>query len=150
MAPPSTYNAVVTLETEASIARVWQALTTPDQIKQFMHGADIVTAWRVGHPIVWRGEREGKLYEDRGVILAIETERQLSYTHWSPMSDSTDRPENYYTVTYELTARGSGTKLVLTQGNNPSQEAADTMAEKAWKPMMLTLKRLVSASSSAH
>ena len=31
-------------------------------------------------------------YEDKGTVLAFEPERRLSYTHWSPMGGSDDRP----------------------------------------------------------
>jgi hypothetical protein len=57
---------------DAPIARVWQALTTPETIKRWFFGVDTETDWRVGSPIVHRGEYQGKPYEDIGEILEIE------------------------------------------------------------------------------
>ena len=40
-----------------------------------MFGTDAVSDWKEGSPITWKGEWEGKHYEDRGVILRLEPER---------------------------------------------------------------------------
>jgi uncharacterized protein YndB with AHSA1/START domain len=138
----NTFNAVVNLDINAPISKVWEALTKPELIKQYMHDTNTVTDWQVGSPISWKGEWQGKPYEDKGVILDIEAPKLLKYTHWSPLGGSEDKPENYHTVTYELISAGETTKLTLTQGNNPSQEAADKMAKSAWEPMMQSLKRI--------
>ncbi|HUC21020.1 MAG TPA: SRPBCC domain-containing protein [Candidatus Polarisedimenticolaceae bacterium] len=143
MSSEAPYNAVVTLTINAPVDEVWKALTEPAQIKQYMHGTTTVSAWKIGSPIFWRGEWEGKQYEDKGVIHAFEPPKLLKFTHWSPMGGSEDKPENYHTVRYELIAEGTRTTLTLTQGNNPSQEAADKMANTAWAPMMQTLKAML-------
>jgi uncharacterized protein YndB with AHSA1/START domain len=137
------YNSIVSLDIDVSVDAVWHALTNPDQIKLYMHGADTVTDWVVGQPIVWRGEWQGKPYEDKGVILAFEPQTLLSYTHWSPLGGSEDKPENYHTVTYELRGDATKTNLRLTQSNNPTQAAADSMATNAWGPMMQNFKELL-------
>ena len=56
------------------------------------------------------------------------------------MGGSEDKPENYHTVTYELAEHGQETILTLEQDNNPSQEAANTMAEQNWGPVLDGLK----------
>src|SRR5205807_9908914 len=58
-------------------------------------------------PITWKGEWQGKTYEDKGTVLAVEPNKLLRITHWSPMGGSEDKPENYHTVTYELAERGA-------------------------------------------
>jgi hypothetical protein len=40
-----------------------------------MFGANVVSDWKEGGQIVWKGEWQGKVYEDKGVILKIEPER---------------------------------------------------------------------------
>ena len=55
----------------APVAAVWDALTNPALIKQYMFGTDVVSDWREGSPIFWRGEYEGRSYEDKGVILKL-------------------------------------------------------------------------------
>jgi uncharacterized protein YndB with AHSA1/START domain len=119
---------------------VWRALTDPAMVRQYMHGTNLQTDWTVGSPITWSGEWQGKSYEDKGTVLAVEPTKLLKVTHWSPMGGSEDKPENYHTVTYELAEHGKETILTLEQDNNPSQEAANTMAEQNWGPGLDGLK----------
>lgn len=137
------YDATVTIEIKASREVTWDALTKPELVKQYMHGATITTDWKVGSPITWHGTWKDKPYEDKGEVLEYEPSKLLRYTHWSPMLGREDKPENYHIITVEL-SEGSGlTILTLTQSNNPNQEAADAMAKNGWLPMMLSLKALV-------
>lgn len=138
-----TFNAIVNIEINAPVAKAWDGITDPDIIRQYMHGTNVVTDWRVGSPIIWKGEWDGKSYEDKGTILAVEPQKLLKTTHWSPMSGSEDKPENYHTVLYELADNHGNTVLTLTQGNNPSQEAADNMAKNGWTPMLQILKTVL-------
>ena len=136
-------NFVATAETDiaAPPGRVWAALTDPEQIKEYMFGAQVVTDWKQGSPIRWKGEYEGKSYEDRGEIVEIEPERRLKVTHFSPLSGREDRPENYHTVLYELEARGGMTRVSLSQDNNPSEAAAEH-SRANWQTMLAGLKQL--------
>jgi uncharacterized protein YndB with AHSA1/START domain len=127
---------------------VWRALTDPAMVKQYMHGTNMETDWQVGSPITWKGEWQGKPYEDKGTIVAVEPRKLLKVTHWSPMGGSEDKPENYHTVTYALVENGHETLLTLEQDNNPSQEAADTMAEKNWGPVLEGLKAAAERSAT--
>jgi uncharacterized protein YndB with AHSA1/START domain len=132
--------AQVTIEIDAPPSAVWRALTDPGQVKQWMHGTNLSTTWEVGSPVTWSGEWKGEAYEDKGEVLEVEPERRLGMTHWSPLGGSEDLPENYHRLVYELSPAGDGTTLTLKQGNNPSQEAADEMAKKNWKPVIEQLK----------
>jgi uncharacterized protein YndB with AHSA1/START domain len=134
------FEAITSVTIDASRAKVWEALTDPAKVKRYMHGTNLSTDWKVGSPITWSGEWKGKAYEDKGTVLDVEPERRLTYTHWSPMGGSEDKPENYHTVTCELAADGRQTTLTLTQDNNATQEAADQMAENNWGPMLQGLK----------
>jgi uncharacterized protein YndB with AHSA1/START domain len=124
----------------ASADTVWKALTEPALVKEYMHGTDLETTWEVGSPIAWKGEWKGKPYEDKGTVLAVKPGKLLSVTHWSPMGGTEDKPENYHTLTYEIDEQASGTVLTLKQDNNPTQEAANTMAEQNWGPVLEGLR----------
>ena len=65
----------------ASPARVWRALTAPEQIARWQNGVRVETTWAPGAPIMFSGEFAGKRYRDKGVVLAVEPERLLSYRH---------------------------------------------------------------------
>ncbi len=64
--------AKATTEIRVSASKVWEALTTPEIIKKYFFGSDIVTDWQEGHPIFYKGEWQGRAYEDKGVILKVE------------------------------------------------------------------------------
>jgi uncharacterized protein YndB with AHSA1/START domain len=135
------FNAISTITIDAPKADVWDALTNPEKVEQYMHGTKMSTDWREGSPISWKGEWKGKPYEDKGKVLEVEPQRRIRYTHWSPMGGSEDKPENYHTVTYELAGDAGKTTLTLTQDNNPTQEEADKMAKDNWGPVLKGLKQ---------
>ena len=134
------FEAIKKVTIHASKRDVWNALTNPDKVKEYMHGTEMSTDWKQGGPIFWRGEWKGRPYEDKGTVLAVEPQKLLKYTHWSPMGGSEDKPENYHTVTYELAGEDGETTLTLKQDNNATQEEADKMANDNWGPVMDGLK----------
>ena len=134
--------ATAEIEIDAAPKQVWAALTDPEQIKEYMFGSQVETDWKEGSPIVWKGEYEGKEYEDKGEIVEIEPQRRLKVTHFSPLSGAEDRPENYHTLLYELEERGARTRVSLSQDNNPSEEAAEH-SRANWEKMLAGLKQVV-------
>ena len=137
-----TFIAKATITINKSSSKVWEALTTPSIIKQYFFGVDVVTNWKVGSPIIYKGQWQGKSFEDKGKILKFEPEKVLVSTHWSPLSDVPDSPENYHTVTYKLSGHGGNTQVTITQDNNASEEEkADS--ERNWNMMLDGLKKLL-------
>jgi len=130
----------VSIDIAAPPSEVWAALTMPDLIKRYMMGATVKTDWKVGHPIVWEGEFKGKPYQDKGEIKALDTERTLSVTHWSPLSGLPDAPANYHTVSYELMPEAGGTRVTLTQENLTG--ASPEQSRKNWEPVLEGLKQV--------
>lgn len=134
--------AKATVAIDAPLAEVWEGLVSPDVIKKYMAGATVETDWKEGSPIVWKGEWKGKPFEDKGRILAIEPERHLEYSHYSPLSGDPDKPESYHTVSIDLCQQESGVYVALTQDHNPNDEAV-AHSEKNWKMMLEGLKKAV-------
>lgn len=122
--------------------KVWDALVNPEAIKQYMFGTNVVSDWREGSPITWRGEWQGQPYEDKGVILQVRPELTLQYSHFSPLSGLPDRAESYHTVTIELSGEGNQTRVSLAQDNNPTEQARDH-SEENWGTMLTSLKRFL-------
>jgi len=136
------FTATATTTIDAPVSRVWQALVTPEIIKQYLFDTDVISDWNVGSPIIYRGEWEGKPFEDKGKILEIEPEKTLKSTHWSPLSGVPDTPENYHTVTYTLTEQGDSTEVTITQDNNASEEEK-VHSEKNWQTVLDGMKKLL-------
>ncbi len=139
MDPKFTSTASTTINAPAS--KVWDALTKPELIKQYMFGSDVVSDWKEGSSIVYKGEWQGKPYEDKGVILKLERGKRLVSTHWSPLSGTSDSPENYHTLTYVLSEHAGHTDVTLTQDNNAS-EAEKAESDKIWNAVLAGLKKV--------
>jgi uncharacterized protein YndB with AHSA1/START domain len=123
-------------------SRVWQALVDPDAIEKYMFGTHVTSDFQKGSPITWKGEWEGKKYEDKGEILDIEPGKRLRYSHFSPLMGKPDKPENYHNVTIDLSGDEQHTHVTLSQDNN-ADEKAKAHSEKNWKMMLDGLKRFV-------
>ena len=126
-------------EIEAPASRVWEALTDPDQIKEYMFGSHVETSWEVGSPITWDGEYEGRPYQDKGEVLTYDEPRELSVTHYSPLAGQDDKPENYHTLVYTLEEKGGRTNLALIQDNCADEQEAEQFSAN-WQQMLDGLK----------
>lgn len=129
------------IDIDASSEKVWNALVNPDAIKQYMFGTTVVSDWHTGSRIIWKGEWQGRPYEDKGTILRMEPMRIIQYNHFSPLSGLPDKPENYHTVTIELSTSGNRTHVLLSQDNNAGEEER-THSQKNWEAMLAGLKKV--------
>jgi uncharacterized protein YndB with AHSA1/START domain len=136
------FTAKATTTINAPVSKVWQALVSPEIIKKYLFDTDVISDWKVGSPITYKGEWEGKPFEDKGEILEIEPEKILKSTHWSPLSGVPDTPENYHTVTYTLSEKGERTEVTITQDNNASEDEK-AHSEKNWQTVLKGMKDLL-------
>ena len=136
----------VELDIKAPVEKVWEALTTPEIIKQYLFDTNTFTDWKVGHPIIFKGEWEGKPYTDKGTILEIEKNKMIKYDYWSPRSGNEDKPENYVIITYHLKNKGDYTTLVITQENIPDEKMKEH-SEENWAKVMGDMKKIVEKKS---
>jgi len=136
------YVAKASTTIEAPASEVWDALVDPTKVKEYMFGTNVASEWKEGSPITWKGEWQGRAYEDKGVILKMRPQQTLQYTHFSPLTGEPDLPENYHTVTIELADEGGATNVTLTQNHNPTEEVREH-SEKNWKMMLDGLKKFI-------
>jgi len=127
---------------DAPPARVWAALTDPDQVRRYMMGADVASDWKPGSPIRWSGEYNGHSYQDKGEVLEVEEGRRLVHTHYSALSGAEDVPENYHTLAWTLEEVDEGIELTLAQDNNATPEEAE-QNRKNWAGVLQALKDVV-------
>jgi uncharacterized protein YndB with AHSA1/START domain len=136
------FTAAASVTINARAERVWEALTNPSLIKEYLFGTEAISDWKAGSPITYRGVWEGKPYEDKGTVLKAVPNRLLQTTFWSSLSGLVDAPENYNTITYQLSENGGQTTLSLRQENNPTREAADHWAGN-WTKVLQAMKQLL-------
>jgi uncharacterized protein YndB with AHSA1/START domain len=97
---------------------------------------------RKAAPSSYRGEWQGRKFEDKGRVLRVEPERLLVSTHWSPLSGVPDVPENYHEVTYTLEPQGTGTRLTISQDNNADEEERQH-SQQNWQTMLEQLRQFL-------
>jgi uncharacterized protein YndB with AHSA1/START domain len=131
-----------TIVISAPPSKVWEALTRPELVKQYLFGTEVTSDWKVGSPVTYKGVWEGRAYEDKGKVLEVEPGKLLVSTFWSALSGLPDVPENYNTVRYELSPETGGTRLTIVQDNNKSAEEAKH-SEQNWKMVMEGMKKML-------
>lgn len=136
-----------TITLNADISKVWNALTNPEMTKQYMFGCKVVSDWKVGSPIIWKGNLEGKeKVFVKGSIEKIEPGKLLQYTTFDPNAEYNDVPSNYVQATYELTPKLGKTVLSVTQGNYANVENGQKRyydSDGGWNRALTALKALI-------
>lgn len=141
----SPFQVRVGVQIRSSVETVWDALTKPELVKQYLFGTEMKADWKVGGKITYSGEWEGKAYQDHGTILEIEPRKRLVCTYWSAAFGD-DVPENYQTLTYSLTPDGGAVLLEITQDNVLSEESK-THSEANWKAVSEKLRDVVESQA---
>ena len=142
-----------TIMINAPVPKVWDVLTNPEQTKKYMFGCEAVSDWQPGSPLLWKSVSEGvETVYVSGKIVRIEPEKLLAYTTIDPNSTIEDIPENYLTVTYELSQEAGFTFLTVTQGDYSAVADGERRYQEAynngegWNPILVEVKKLAEAS----
>jgi uncharacterized protein YndB with AHSA1/START domain len=133
------------IEIHAPASRVWQALTIPASMKEWMMPGmelEILTDWKVGGPLLVRGRMNGRDFENRGTVLQFEPGKHLQYSHLSSISRLPDRPESYSILDFVLQPTGERTILTLTLSNFPSGSIYKHLSYY-WNVILEVLKRWI-------
>jgi uncharacterized protein YndB with AHSA1/START domain len=91
---------------DASVSRVWKALTDKDELKQWCFEMEAFQP-EVGFEFRFYGEKDGYKFLHLCKVLEVEVEKKMKWL-WSYK----DVPGNTY-VTFELFPQGNKTKLRL-------------------------------------
>ena len=135
---------------DAEAKKVWDALTNPEHTKKYMFGCEAISDWKIGSPLLWKGVYEGKeMVFVKGNIVELKPGKLLAYTTFDPHSAIEDIPENYLTVTYDLSFDNGKTTLTVTQGDYATvaegeRRYADSYNNgEGWNPILQEIKKLV-------
>ena len=142
------FSSTTSLDIRAPLESVWDAITKPEIVKLYFFGTNLVTDWRVGSPLFFRGEWEGRTYEDRGTVLAFEPMKSLCYDYWSSFSGLEDNPALRQIIRYDLAPTHDGVRITVHQSNVDTQERADHSANN-WRAVLEALKHLVEGKPAA-
>lgn len=126
----------------APVNKVWQALTDPAMIKEYLFGTTTTSDWKKGSAITYEGEWQGKKYKDKGTIIDIIPEKLLHTTYWSSMGGKEDKPENYNNVIYEVKPQNGQTAVTISQDNINTEEELKHM-EQNWGMVLESMKKLL-------
>jgi|SRR6185369_1026570 len=137
---------IKTIRINTTTSKVWNALTDPDIIKQWLFGTNVISDWKVGSQILFTGNWQGKDYKDKGTILQLEKEKTFQYSYWSGFSGLPDSPENYTIVSFILTPINNGTELNLTQKNFPTETGYEH-SDKNWDMTLDLMKNIIEKSN---
>ena len=142
------FSSTASLDIQAPLAIVWDALTNPEIVKQYFFGTNLVTDWKVGSPLFFRGEWQGKAYEDRGTVLAFEPMKSLTYNYWSSFSGLEDSPEQRQIIRFALDPKDDCVRITIRQSNINTQESADHSTFN-WRSVLQALKNLLEGKPAA-
>jgi uncharacterized protein YndB with AHSA1/START domain len=131
------------IHVKASPARVWEVLTTPSIIKEYLYGTETITDWKVGSPIVFQGEYEGVTYRDHGVILENILNQKLIYSYWSSFSGTENIPENHSEVGYLLTEQEDQTTMLTWLQKGYVNEEKRAHSENGMNDFLEQLKKII-------
>jgi uncharacterized protein YndB with AHSA1/START domain len=137
------------IEINAPVEKVWNALIDPLYTKRYMFGCAPVSDWRIGSPLIWKGEFDGKELEAvTGKIVSFKEQKHLAYTTFDPHGTLPDIPENHTTVTYDLIKEGEATLLKVTQGDfskvgDGERRYKDTMSSGGWQGILMEIKKIL-------
>jgi uncharacterized protein YndB with AHSA1/START domain len=128
------------IDINATKDQVWDALTNPDKIKEYLFGTNTMTDWKVGSDLFFEGEYQGKHYQDEGKILSNKKNELLAYTYWSGFTGLENKPENYSNVTFKLTGENP-VKLTLQQRGFVNEQARDH-SKQNWEKVLKHIKEI--------
>lgn len=144
---PSTARDIIftkTVHINAPVSKVWEALTDLELMQKWMSETEIhiITDWKVGNPMLIRGNLHGIKFQNKGTVLQFEPERALQYSHLSSISRLPDKPESYSVFAFRLEPVDEQTRLTVTVSNFPTETIYKHLAFY-WNVTVEILKRMV-------
>jgi uncharacterized protein YndB with AHSA1/START domain len=130
-------------------ARVFAALTTPQEIVAYFPFRTVESAGYVGGAITFHGELGGQPFVDYGEITAWHPGHEFAYTYWSDNHGTPRTPEHHLTIRYVLLPDDTGgTRLRVEHQGVPAGPYAETM-NRAWDDLLGLLAAHLARSEGA-
>jgi uncharacterized protein YndB with AHSA1/START domain len=125
---------------------VWTVLTSPELVRQWQYDSELDTTWRVGDSIRFRAQWQGQNFEQWGTVQEFDAPSRLRYSLFAPRPGLEDRPENYFTMTYDVNEGDDGMTVSFVHEDPRSFDGADERDEVDVtdddNPVLIALKAL--------
>ena len=115
-----------------------------------MFGCEALSDWQPGSPLIWKGNFNGvEMVAVKGHVVSIQPPQTLVYTVIDPNNPAIpDLPENYLTVTCQLTEKDGHTHLAVTQGDystvaDGANRYKHSVDGGGWDPILVQIKQLL-------
>jgi uncharacterized protein YndB with AHSA1/START domain len=106
------------VEINAPASKVWEVLISAPMTRQWIGSfgieGEIVSDWKLGDPVQWKGQ-DGTVFVE-GNVTAVDPEKLLRFTVFDTRSERppvTDKDG----ITYELSSQNGKTTLTVKQGD---------------------------------
>ncbi len=126
---------------------VFDALTNSEEIIKYFPLKEVVSEWKVGSEVLYKGEINSQRFTDYGLIEIISRPNKYKYTYWSDNHGTERTPENHLSICYELSKNGDGTKLELEQSHLKSKEMFQMMNSVVWDSLLNNMKNHIESST---
>ena len=132
---------VYELYIRASQEEVWAAITDPDVVARFFHGARVESTYEVGSPIRSYSPDHATMWGDN-TVLECDPPRRLVHT-WRSLYDPDLAAEPESRVTWEVEAQPGGfAKLTLVHDRLDASPKTATSV-RGWSYILSNLKTVV-------
>ena len=113
-----------------------------------MFGCEVLSDWKIGNQILWKGKTENgeEIIYVKGEIIEYKKGKKVTSTMFDPNIGIPDIPRNYINLTYEVIPQKTGTMLMITQGdfkNTDNAEKRFIESKQGWKMVISTMKKLL-------
>jgi uncharacterized protein YndB with AHSA1/START domain len=127
-------------------AKLWEALTRPQLIRQYWFGVAIECDWKKGSP--WKiVAPDGRVF-DKGEILEIDPPRRMAI-RWTNEWKPEFKLEGPSRCTFELAQVDNAVKLTLTHEIEVSESKLIAAVSAAWPLTLSNLKSLLETGEIA-
>ena len=120
--------------------KVWDALVTPDFMRQYFFGSAFETDWQVGSP--WKLYMADGALADSGEVLEVEAPKRLVMSwrsEWMPEA----KAEGYGRLVAEIEPAGEAAKLTITHTMDKPDSKLIVNVSGGWPKILSNLKSLL-------
>ena len=143
---PVTATQVYQLYIKASPEQVWDAITNPEIVAKFFHGAQVESTYEVGTHIRCLSPDRSELWNDN-TVLECDPPRRLVFT-WRSLYDPEMAPEPESRVTWEIEGQPGGFSKLTLVHDRLEGSPKTAAGVKGWSYILSNLKTVIETGDS--